>query len=260
MLTVVALREILLSLMGSTTPCPNHFAHSFSREALDAHEATCPTVTHALVPELYAALDPDFLTIQVRRGVFGPSIFEMLGAAMKVHCAPVRDAMVDDMVSTATRGLGAPIALALRKCFDCVEVMKLVSFPNTTCFADARRTSPTIKSTPCGRSSGTAHLSTSSPRSTRTLLKPASPCPPPRPARGSRRPRRGSCPPSTLGKGCILLVDVRAGTRRLSSVVPLSRGSWSSSSRKSLLSNCLKCSRWTSGGSGAFSEFSSYSQ
>ncbi|KAK8846649.1 hypothetical protein IAR55_005736 [Kwoniella newhampshirensis] len=119
---IKTLREILISLMGSTTPCPNHFAHSFSKEALDAHEATCPTVTHALVPELYAALDPEFLTIQVRRGVFDLTLFEKLGEAMKVHCAPVRDAMVDDMVKTALSG---HVAQGLRKCFDCAEVMKL---------------------------------------------------------------------------------------------------------------------------------------
>jgi len=110
--------------MGSTTPCPDHFAHSFSREALEAHERTCPTVTHALVPELYQALDPRFLTAQIRRGVLGVSLFQMLGEAMKVHCAPVRDAMVDDMVDTAFRG---EVTLGLKKCFDCVEVMKLVS-------------------------------------------------------------------------------------------------------------------------------------
>ncbi|WVQ97695.1 hypothetical protein IAU59_004809 [Kwoniella sp. CBS 9459] len=116
------LREILVSLMGSTTPCPNHFAHSFSREALEAHEAVCPTVTHALVPELYAALDPEFLTLQVRRGVFDLQLFEKLGEAMKVHCAPVRDEMVDDMVRTALSG---DVSKGLRKCFDCAEVMKL---------------------------------------------------------------------------------------------------------------------------------------
>ncbi|WWD08070.1 hypothetical protein V865_006180 [Kwoniella europaea PYCC6329] len=116
------LREILVSLMGSTTPCPNHFAHSFSKEALEAHEAVCPTVTHALVPELYAALDPEFLTIQARRGVFDLQLFAKLGEAMKVHCAPVRDEMVDDMVRTALSG---DVAKGLRKCFDCAEVMKL---------------------------------------------------------------------------------------------------------------------------------------
>ena len=125
---VLALREILISLMGSTTPCANHFAHSYCREALEAHEVTCPTVTHALVPELYNALDPEFLTVQVRRRVFGMRIFQTLGEAMKVHCAPVRDAMVDDMVQTAMSG---QVALGLRKCFDCVEVMKLVCLLET---------------------------------------------------------------------------------------------------------------------------------
>ncbi|WVR04319.1 hypothetical protein IAU60_001319 [Kwoniella sp. DSM 27419] len=119
---IKTLREILISLMGSTTPCPSHFAHSFSKEALEAHEAICPTVTHALVPELYAALDPEFLTLQARRGVFDSSLFAKLGEAMKVHCAPVRDEMVDDMVRTALSG---DIARGLRKCFDCAEVMKL---------------------------------------------------------------------------------------------------------------------------------------
>lgn len=110
--------------MGSTTPCSNHFAHSFSPEALTAHETSCPTVTHALVPELYKMLDPEFITIRIRRQAFGLDIFRMLGEAMKVHCAPVRDAMVDDMVETATMG---NVALGLRKAFDCVEVMKLAS-------------------------------------------------------------------------------------------------------------------------------------
>ncbi|WVQ83961.1 hypothetical protein IAT38_006106 [Cryptococcus sp. DSM 104549] len=119
---VITLREILVSLMGSTTPCPNHFSHSFSQEALEAHEASCPTVTHALVPELYNALDPEFLHLQARRGVIDLTLFEKLGEAMKVHCAPVRDWMVDDMVQTAMSG---DVTKGLRKCFDCAEVMKL---------------------------------------------------------------------------------------------------------------------------------------
>ena len=119
----IALREILISLMGSTTPCTSHFAHSFSKEALEAHEVTCPTRTHAVVYELYEALDPDFLTIQARRGVFGLNLFRVMGDAMKIHCAPVRDAMIDDMIRSAMLG---DVAVALRKCFACVEHMKLV--------------------------------------------------------------------------------------------------------------------------------------
>jgi hypothetical protein len=114
--------------MGSTTPCPNHFAHSFSREALDLHELTCPTVTHALVPQLYEALDPEFLARRVRRKAFDLSVFKMLGEAMKVHCAPIRDGLVDDMVKTALgTSMAGSVAMGLRKCFDCVEIMKLVS-------------------------------------------------------------------------------------------------------------------------------------
>lgn len=123
---MIALREVLISLMGSTTPCANHFAHSFSREALEAHERVCPTVTHALVPELFAALDPEFITSQVRRGVYDfERVFGIIGEAMKVHCAPVRDGMVNHMVQIAQ---GGNVCVGLRLCFECVEVMKLVGF------------------------------------------------------------------------------------------------------------------------------------
>lgn len=135
--------------MGSTTPCPNHFAHSFSREALDLHELTCPTVTHALVPQLYEALDPEFLTRRVRRKAFDFSLFEMLGEAMKVHCAPIRDGLVDDMVRTAigSKGIKGSVAMGLRKCFDCVEIMKLVSYRtrSSEALADLYRILPIIK-------------------------------------------------------------------------------------------------------------------
>ena len=124
---VSALRDVLENLMGITTPCSSsHFMHNFSREALDVHEIQCPTVTHALVPQLYAALDPGFLPLQIRRGVFGLSLFDTMGDAMRAHCAPVRDEMVDDMVRTARKG---DVTVALRKCFDCVEIMTLVSSP-----------------------------------------------------------------------------------------------------------------------------------
>lgn len=125
---IQTLREILESLMASTTPCVN--SHS-SREPLPGGGSSvgpgCPTVTHSLVPALFAALDPEFLTVQVRRGNFDTEIFRVIGEAMKVHCAPVRDSMVDDMVRTATGsdGCAPDVVLALRKCFDCVEVMKL---------------------------------------------------------------------------------------------------------------------------------------
>lgn len=123
---IQTLREILESLMASTTPCVNSHA---SRDPLVGASGGpgCPTVTHSLVPALFAALDPEFLTVQVRRGNFDLEIFRVIGEAMKVHCAPVRDSMVDDMVGIATGSDGRTpdVVLGLRKCFDCVEVMKL---------------------------------------------------------------------------------------------------------------------------------------
>ena len=116
-------------MMGSTTSCTSHVTHSFSKEALEAHEVSCPTRTHTVVYELNEALDPEFITIQVRRGVLGLGLFKVIGDAMRIHCAPVRDAMIDDMVRSALVG---DAAVALRKCFACVEVMKLVRFPRLT--------------------------------------------------------------------------------------------------------------------------------
>jgi hypothetical protein len=124
---MIALRKILDSLMGSTTPCPDHFAHSFSPEALREHERTCPTVTHALVPKICTALDGEAIARRARGGTFDPALFVMMADAMKVHCAPIRDAMVDKMLETALgQGTKAGVVQGLRECFDCLEAMKLV--------------------------------------------------------------------------------------------------------------------------------------
>ncbi|BEI94190.1 uncharacterized protein CcaverHIS019_0606490 [Cutaneotrichosporon cavernicola] len=127
-LLIQTLREILESLMASTTPCTSSQASRGHLTGGPTGSATASsTVTHSLVPALFASLDPEFLTVQVRRGNFDPDLFRVIGEAMKVHCAPVRDAMVDDMVAIATGSDGRKpdVVLGLRKCFDCVEVMKL---------------------------------------------------------------------------------------------------------------------------------------
>ena len=107
--------------MGSTSPCPDASVHAVSSITLPGHES-CGTITHALIPELCAALDPEFVTVQIRRRVFHTDIFLMVGEAMKVHCAPIRDGLIEEMVKTATDG---NMTQALRKCFACAEIMKL---------------------------------------------------------------------------------------------------------------------------------------
>lgn len=117
---IQTLKQILESLMASTTPCATYYT---SRDSAPGTTA----VTHSLVPALFEALDPEFLTVQVRRRNFDIDMFRVIGEAMKVHCAPVRDEMVDDMVATAlgSDGRAPDVVSALRRCFDCVEVMKL---------------------------------------------------------------------------------------------------------------------------------------
>lgn len=111
--------------MAATTPCTSTYQNSLDPSKALASPPGPPLTTHALVPELYAALDSWYILNQARHHSFDVSIFQKLGAAMKVHCAPVRDKMVDAMVTLAM--VDGKITEALQACFDCVEVMKLVS-------------------------------------------------------------------------------------------------------------------------------------
>jgi hypothetical protein len=95
--------------------------------------------------QVRAALDAPLVLQQLTHGVFDPaSLFEFLGRLIKFHCAPMRDAKVDEMVAIAKSSAllsrvrdgtheAAPrvnldlAVLAIRKCFDLFELMKLVS-------------------------------------------------------------------------------------------------------------------------------------
>jgi hypothetical protein len=116
--------------MAATAPCHSHYQYVIDLEKDVVHTTRPPLTTHQLVPGLYAALDSWHILNQARHHSFDLSIFQKLGAAMKVHCAPVRDKMVDDMVKLAMED--GKITEALQRCFDCVEVMKLVSYQSST--------------------------------------------------------------------------------------------------------------------------------
>jgi hypothetical protein len=51
-------------------------------------------------------------------------LMEYLAGVLKAHCAPARDGMVDAVVDECKQGR---FASALRKCFEVLERMKLVS-------------------------------------------------------------------------------------------------------------------------------------
>lgn len=117
--------------MGSTTPAQTLSAPSC---ATWSSTGTNCTVAHPMVPHLLSVLDPEHLTLQVRRGADCTAMFELLGEAMKLHCAPVRDSIVDAMIQLAREGCSRrnsdSMAAALAKSFDCLEIMKLVSRQN----------------------------------------------------------------------------------------------------------------------------------
>ncbi|KAG9003244.1 hypothetical protein FRB93_011157 [Tulasnella sp. JGI-2019a] len=81
---------------------------------------------------LLAPFDPALIQQELTHGVFDhQSVFKWVGQMMKMHCAPMRDGMVENMVRMATETdeldptpERRPVK-ALKMCFDILEVMKL---------------------------------------------------------------------------------------------------------------------------------------
>ena len=88
----------------------------------------------AHVALLRQLLDPDLIQQEIDHGLFDPSgVFQTIGDIIRCHCAPMRDAAVDQMValarSCAPGGAGTKLdaVRAIRMCFEIMELMKLVS-------------------------------------------------------------------------------------------------------------------------------------
>ena len=70
-------------------------------------------------------LDTNFIVQQIEHGVLDiGSLAAFLGETLKMHCAPMRDELVDNMVQQFGAG---PVAQGLQMAFDILEMMKLVS-------------------------------------------------------------------------------------------------------------------------------------
>lgn len=78
----------------------------------------------AVVTRLLGNLDPVFLTQRLRRGVLDVELFRSIAEVMKQHCAPWRDAMVDNCVVNVDNG---QFDHAFEQLFECAEAMKVVS-------------------------------------------------------------------------------------------------------------------------------------
>jgi hypothetical protein len=91
-----------------------------------------PSQGHADVAQ---ALDADLLAQEVLHGVLDASrLARFMGHTLKLHCAPMRDELVDQMVACVESGWspdpiggkGPAVARGLRMCFEILELMKLV--------------------------------------------------------------------------------------------------------------------------------------
>jgi hypothetical protein len=110
--------------MGSTEPL-NHAADHRSRikNLADPTRAERHAHTRDVVWNLLDALNPESIVREIRHGCYDLKLFAEIGDAMKMHCAPIRDVMVDRMVKMSRDG---DLAGALRRCFECAEAMKVV--------------------------------------------------------------------------------------------------------------------------------------
>lgn len=78
--------------------------------------------------------DPDLIEQELKHGVFDPSgLFQVIGATLKAHCAPMRDHAVDSMIEAAKacapgrNGTIRDAVNVVRNCLEILELMKLVS-------------------------------------------------------------------------------------------------------------------------------------
>ncbi|TFK40550.1 T-complex protein 11-domain-containing protein [Crucibulum laeve] len=79
-----------------------------------------------------SVFDPAFIEQELKRGLYDPSgLFRTIGATLKGHCAPMRDAAVESMVQAAQvcapggSGSKADAVKAVRMCMEILELMKL---------------------------------------------------------------------------------------------------------------------------------------
>eukprot|EP00842_Homolaphlyctis_polyrhiza_P000053 jgi/Hompol1/1048/HPOL_001804-RA len=75
--------------------------------------------------EIFANIDVNLISQQMEHGVMDPhGLVNYLAKLMKINCAPIRDELVDSMVSACEDG---DIVQTLRICFDILELMKLAN-------------------------------------------------------------------------------------------------------------------------------------
>lgn len=107
---VVELRNILLSLLPTSSSKDTNKSPS-TRE------------------EVSTRLDPVALESQVESGSLDlVGLVSFVGSTLKLHCAPMRDDLVDEMMGLCESRVKGGISKGLRLGFEILELMKVVSY------------------------------------------------------------------------------------------------------------------------------------
>lgn len=121
------LREILLSLLPAA-PTP---AAAPSQDGSKPSQVRAAPQVSPERAQLMSTLDPDLLLQELDHGVLDVyALFRFLGDSLKGHCAPMRDALVESMVSIVVDS--EEIVRGIRMCFEILEWMKLVGHDLTS--------------------------------------------------------------------------------------------------------------------------------
>lgn len=90
--------------------------------AATPNTATSSVATHHIL--IAQALDSHLITQQIRHGILDiASLMSFLGSILKLHCAPMRDEVIEKMIKTVC--VDGEVAMGLRMCFEILELMKL---------------------------------------------------------------------------------------------------------------------------------------
>jgi hypothetical protein len=84
--------------------------------------ASSSVATHHIL--IAQALDPLLITQQLQHGLLDiASLMSFLGSILKLHCAPMRDEVIETMIKTVC--VDGEVGMGLRMCFEILELMKL---------------------------------------------------------------------------------------------------------------------------------------
>ncbi|KAI0761944.1 T-complex protein 11-domain-containing protein [Trametes elegans] len=123
------LLEVLISIIQPPQP-PTLRPPELAFPPSPQHPQFQQNLAHIALLRLH--LDPELIQQEINHGLFDPSgLFKVIGDIIRCHCAPMRDAAVDQMValaqSCAPGGNGTKLdaVRAIRMCFEIMELMKL---------------------------------------------------------------------------------------------------------------------------------------